>query len=78
MRLSVCALEVTHGGLVGEFGQCLGLDVSAGAPAPGDELGGSHLCLDGPDALVIEAFEALFRSGFPFAVRPVPAAVGKD
>ncbi|OCA58596.1 hypothetical protein AA93_02930 [Xylella fastidiosa subsp. pauca 11399] len=78
MYISVAPFDDPVGSLVGEGNKRLIIDIAAGPPAPGNEVSGSYLGLDGPDALVIEAFEVLLRSGFPFSVRPMPTALGTD
>ncbi|MDC6408890.1 hypothetical protein LOK82_14045 [Xylella fastidiosa subsp. multiplex] len=68
MYISVAPFDNPVGSFVGEGHKRLIIDIAAGPPAPGNEVSGSYLGLDGPDALVIEAFEVLLRSGFPFSV----------
>lgn len=78
MRLVAVAQYVPAGSLAAEGKQCLCVDVTASGAEPGDELPGSHLCLDGPDALVLQALEILLSSGFPFAESRVPMTVRED
>lgn len=78
MHLSVAACVFPVGDFVGERQKCVGVDVSPGAPAPIGELGGSHIGLNGPDALALDALECLLRGGFPLGEGGMPCPAGKD
>ena len=78
MRVLLSVHEFPPSSLGSPGCKCLGIDISASAPAPGDEVGGAHLCLDGEDSLALGALDALLGGGFPFGERAVPAAVGED
>ncbi len=78
MRLSVLALDIPKGRFCPEGGKCLGVDVSAGPVTPLNELSRPDFCLDGPESLVIEAFEILLSVGFPFGECGMPAPVGQE
>ncbi|TQD51221.1 hypothetical protein FKV25_01960 [Lysobacter aestuarii] len=78
MYLSVLACDLPVSRLCPEGGKCLGVDISAGLPAPSGKLSGTHFGLDGPDALVFEAFEILLSGGFPFGEGRVPPAFRQE
>ena len=78
MHISVVTNNIPVSRLVGKGNQCIGVDVTASAIAPVYEITGNHLCLYGPDSLVLDALECLIRGGFPLAVGSMPLPIGEN
>lgn len=67
-----------HGVLVAEGGECVGVDVAPGAPAPRDQPIRVDVYVDGADSRALQALLVLLGGGKPLRVRGVPAAIGKE
>jgi len=78
MTLSVIALNVPVSRFCPEGGKCFGIDVSAGVPAPLDELSTANAGFDRGNALCFESLDVLLSSGFPSLEIWVPNAIRKD
>lgn len=80
MSLSVSFLVLVgpDGSLIAPGKQCVGIDVTAGCFAPGDELVRAHVRLDGHDAACLDALKVLFSGTKPIGIRGMPPAIGQD
>lgn len=80
MSLSVSLLVSVgpDGSLVAPGEQCVGIDVTAGGFAPGDELVRAHVRFDGEDAACLDALKVLFSRSKPIGIGGMPPPIGQD